>query len=294
MSETDGPRPVKRPRRYPGLFKYYGGKARLAEWIVSNLPPHTCYCEPFCGGARVLFAKPRSRIEVVNDLDRGVTSALRACRDCPDELAHLLSLTPYSRGEFEDAVEAANGQYGDDLVEAARQFLVLVEQGRNAQSKPSRSSWRTQRPTTRSGRAERGWTRVPDVVRDATTRLREVVVECRPAEFVLEFYDGPETLFYLDPPYHPRTCDVSGYQYKLTVEAHEKLAEQLAGIQGMALLSGYRHDDYDKWYAGWRRLDRDHVCGVAAAEGGSSKRVESLWFNPLAWERRTVADENSG
>ncbi len=276
--------PRRRPaRRYPGLFKYYGGKARLASWIVEHLPPHDCYVEPYCGGARVLFAKPRSRVEVLNDLDKGVTAALRACRDCPAELAHVLTLTPYSRPEYEDAIRAIREEDRGDVVEAARLFLIMVEQGRNGQSKPSRSGWRIQRPDTRAGRAESGWLRLPQVVHEATARLQGVTIEGRDAQLVVEFYDGPRTLFYVDPPYHPRSCDVSGYAHRLTVEHHQRLAELLGTVRGMVVLSGYRHPDYDQWYAGWQRLDRDHSCGAAAGEGGDWKRVESLWFNPAAW-----------
>jgi len=126
--------------------------------------------------------------------------------------------------------------------------------------------------------------RLPERVREAAERLQGVVVEHRPADWVIGFYDTTATLFYCDPPYHPQTCDCSGYQHTLKVEAHEALAAQLREVQGMVVLSGYQHPDYDRWYEGWHRRDRIHTCGAAAAEGKPYQRVESLWFNPLAWE----------
>ncbi|MBI2299314.1 MAG: DNA adenine methylase [Armatimonadetes bacterium] len=274
------------PRRRPGLFKYYGGKARLAPWIVENLPPHQAYCEPFSGGARVLFAKPRCRVEVINDLDQGVVAAMQAARDYPNELATVLALTPYARAEY-SAAAAADG-YPEDLLERARQFLIIVEQGFNAQSRANVGSWRIQRPGRATGLAQKSWARLPEIVLQAAERLQGVAVECRDAFEVFRFHDSPETLFYMDPPYHPRTCDVKGYRHVMSVEDHERLAELLGSLQGMVVLSGYHHPDYEAWYTGWPTLECETACAVAAAVGGEWKRREVLWFNPLAWGRRAV------
>jgi D12 class N6 adenine-specific DNA methyltransferase len=55
---------------------YYGSKARLAPWIVSLLPAHRVYVEPFCSGA-LLFAKRPSTHEIVNDLDDALVCFFR-------------------------------------------------------------------------------------------------------------------------------------------------------------------------------------------------------------------------
>src|SRR5205814_1410574 len=52
-----------------GPLPYIGGKNRLATKIISMLPEHTTYVEAFAGGAQVLFHKPPSEVEVLNDLD---------------------------------------------------------------------------------------------------------------------------------------------------------------------------------------------------------------------------------
>jgi len=49
-------------------FTYFGGKTRLAEKIVATFPAHGHYVEPFAGSLAVLLAKPRSRMETVNDI----------------------------------------------------------------------------------------------------------------------------------------------------------------------------------------------------------------------------------
>lgn len=53
-----------------GPLSYIGGKRRIAKQLVALIPDHTTYVEPFAGGAQVFFHKPRSKVEVLNDLDR--------------------------------------------------------------------------------------------------------------------------------------------------------------------------------------------------------------------------------
>ncbi len=55
-------------------FKWVGGKSRLRKQIVAMLPAHTCYVELFAGAAWVLFAKPPSEVEVLNDIDQELIS----------------------------------------------------------------------------------------------------------------------------------------------------------------------------------------------------------------------------
>ena len=48
---------------------YYGGKQLLASTIVSMIPEHRIYCEPYFGGGAVFFAKEPSYLEAINDLN---------------------------------------------------------------------------------------------------------------------------------------------------------------------------------------------------------------------------------
>ena len=68
------------------LVRYHGGKVRLAAKIISLFPQHDGYVEPFGGGAAVLLAKPRSRLEVYNDIDGDIVTLFRVLRDLPKRL----------------------------------------------------------------------------------------------------------------------------------------------------------------------------------------------------------------
>ncbi len=80
------------------VLKYPGSKWRLAEWIVSLMPPHKSYLEPFFGSGAVFFKKPPSRIETINDLDGEIINLFRCIREQPEELMRAVAYTPYSRG----------------------------------------------------------------------------------------------------------------------------------------------------------------------------------------------------
>ena len=69
----------------------------MAPFILKLIPQHTLYCEPFCGGAAILFAKKPSKIEVMNDKNDLVANFYRACKTDFDTLAYLLRQTPHSR-----------------------------------------------------------------------------------------------------------------------------------------------------------------------------------------------------
>jgi DNA adenine methylase len=80
-----------------GPLSYIGGKRRIAKQLVTLIPKHTTYVEPFAGGAQVFFHKPRSTVEVLNDLDEAIVNFLRICQRHPQELSRMLRWQRASR-----------------------------------------------------------------------------------------------------------------------------------------------------------------------------------------------------
>lgn len=62
------------------LLNYPGAKWGMAQEIVQIMPPHRSYLEPFAGSLAVLFNKPRSAIETVNDIDGDIVNFFRVLR----------------------------------------------------------------------------------------------------------------------------------------------------------------------------------------------------------------------
>src|SRR5437764_2960140 len=82
-------------------FKWIGGKSRLRKQVIDLVPPHTCYAEPFAGAAWVLFGKPPSDVEVLNDIDQDLISFFRVVKEKPEELIASFEWELVARAEFE-------------------------------------------------------------------------------------------------------------------------------------------------------------------------------------------------
>ncbi len=268
------------PQR-PAL-RYLGGKWRLAPWIIGHFPPHRVYVEPFGGAASVLLRKPRAYAEIYNDLDGSVVSFFEVLRDpnMARRLVDAVRMTPFARSEF-------NGAYvpSDDPVEAARRLLVrsYMGHGSNGTHPGQRTGFRAN--SNRSGTTPaHDWANLPPHMSAITERLMGVVIENRPAQSLIARFDGPDTLFYVDPPYLHSTR--SGrrhgtdlhccYRHELTDADHADLLAALETVAGAVILSGYPHPLYEHALTGWKRVERP-----AHADGARS-RTEVLWLNPAA------------
>ena len=84
-------------QRMIGPLPYVGGKNRLASQIISLLPEHITYVEPFAGGAQVLFHKNPSNVEVLNDLNYDIVNFFRVCQWHYEELIRYLRFCLSSR-----------------------------------------------------------------------------------------------------------------------------------------------------------------------------------------------------
>lgn len=262
-------------------LRYYGGKWRIAPWIISHFPPHECYVEPFGGGASVLLNKTRSPLETYNDINGQVVNFFHILREKPNELIRAITLTPWSRAEYELSQEILDPCNGD-RVEAARRFYVSCWMGFGGGRARWRQGWRYQvkagtlwKPSSESF-TETGH------LRDTVSRLRGVQFDQRDAFDVIRACDTPETLFYLDPPYLHSTRskwhDV--YAHEMDDAEHEELSILAREREGMVIISGYPSVQYQLWYErhGWTRVETK-----ARTNGGaisSFERIEALWLSP--------------
>jgi DNA adenine methylase len=123
------------------------------------------------------------------------------------------------------------------------------------------------------------WLGAVEGLSEVHDRLRQVVIENRPALEVIRREDGPGTLHYMDPPYLGDTrTSKDVYAFEMTEADHQELLDLLRNVKGRVMLSGYPNALYDTTLAGWSRHDFDLANHAA---GGSDKRrmTECVWCN---------------
>jgi DNA adenine methylase len=267
---------------------WYGGKSRLSSWIVGLLPRHDSYIEVFGGGAAVLFAKPRARLEVYNDIDDGLVTFFRLLRERPLELQQALSLTPYARREFEHCRDTWT--VADDELERARRWYARTQM---AFACSASSGWGFEVDGAHSGGSRAsGYATAVDNLRRFAERFRRVQVDQLHWHECLDRYDRPGAVFYLDPPYHPDTRGRdrrNAYRHDLDAAAHEQLVARASELRASVLISGYPHPLYDRVLepAGFGRHEHAHNSTAAGVAHGRGARVEVVWrrLEPGAAER---------
>lgn len=265
------------------VLRWFGGKWKLAPWILSHFPAHRVYVEPFGGAGSVLMRKPRSYCEVYNDIDCEVVNLFRVLRD-PGQAARLiadLELTPFSRDEFIAAYEPA-----EDPVELARRLVMrsFMGFGSNGHNSKRRTGFRAN--SNRSGTTPaHDWRNYPGCLTETIERLRGIVVENRDYAEVIAAHDGAQTLVYADPPYVMETrsrgniydAKYGGYTHDFRDDAdHERLADVLHGSTSMVILSGYPSPLYERLFGDWK------IITTRALADGARERSEVLWLNSRA------------
>lgn len=251
------------------ILKYPGAKWRIASWIISFFPPHHSYVEPFFGSGGILFKKPRSNIETVNDLDGEVVNLFECIKSDPEQLAQEIYLTPYARQVYDNAHFDAP----KDKFQRACNFFVRCNTGQGFRTNGEKVGWKNDVQGRERAYAAKSWSELPEEIMSAAERLRGVQIENRPALDLIPRFNSEKVLLYCDPPYLLNTRHGKQYRYEMSDRDHRNLLEVLLAHKGPVLLSGYDSALYDSALQGWRKEYKTTYSQVM------SKKQEALWMN---------------
>ncbi|MDR3631702.1 MAG: DNA adenine methylase, partial [Desulfocapsaceae bacterium] len=168
-----------------GFIPYFGGKSRLAKTIINKIPEHTCYIEVFAGGAGVFFAKDPSPAEIINDLDKDLTTLYRAIKHHPEELYRQFKFSLVSRAEFERKKQV-KAETLTDIQRAAR-YLYLQKSAFGGHITGQTFG------TSTTGKPRLNLLSLEITLEEAWRRLAHAVIECKDFRDLIPRYDRPHS-----------------------------------------------------------------------------------------------------
>jgi DNA adenine methylase len=250
---------------------YYGGKQKLVFAILPKFPKHVLYNEPFCGGAALFFAKERSEIEVLNDLNAEIINFYRVIKTDFISLQKKVNITLHSRSQHSDASVIYNNPHLFDDLDRAWAVWVLASQSFASMIDGSWGYDKAKNTTTK-----KIMNKGVLFTEDYAIRLQNVQLECANALYIIKSRDHAEAFHYCDPPYFNSDCaHYGGY----TEHDFEQLLQALAEIKGKFLLSSYPSavlEKYVKRY-GWRQERVEQR--VSVNKGAGKLKIECMTWN---------------
>lgn len=273
------PMKTKSTKKVNAPFGYFGSKNKIALQLCSDLPPHNCWVEAFCGSAALTLKKEPAPIEVINDVDNEIVNLFEQLRNNHEQLCEMIEFTPYAENELINARIPLEGL--SDL-ERARRFLVQSMMAINGLFGSAKGGFSYSDSYSRNGHDARvnRWNNLPERLRLVVTRLKKVRVENKDAlKLIQKYLYRPATLLYLDPPYlGDRT---NGYNIDANNEDfHRKLLELSNRANCMVFISGYENELYNSILnenEGWHKKTIE--TSTKNSKGHSHKRTEVVWMN---------------
>lgn len=252
---------------------YYGGKQTLASLIISLIPEHTLYGEPFAGGAAVFFNKPPSKCEVINDTNGELMNFYKVTREQFRPLQKMIQRTLHSRNAYRQATVVYNNPDLFDELRRAWALWVISSQGFASKLDGPFGFDKTDNTTSKRISNKR-----LNFTDDYAKRLELTQIECADALYIIQSRDHDKAFFYCDPPYVGSNC---GHYKGYTECDFEALLGLLSAIKGKFLLSSYPGELLNRYSKAnrWHSFSQELNVTVNAKGGKTKKKTEVLTAN---------------
>ena len=226
------------------ITTYPGGKARLYQWLINQIPPHTAFISTHLGNCAIMRYKRPALLNIGIDLDPAVIEMWqsRACTagaiDIPDGAA--AAPEPTMMATLSKASDAGLYRHQQRCTPANLATLSEVDH---------------------------------IVTPDEATRYNFINTDCVPW---LKSYPFTGSEFvYSDPPYlfHTRKQKDRLYKFEYTFLQHVELLDILLTLPCPVMVSGYQSEIYDDILTGWRKET------IQTVTRGGTLATEVIWMN---------------
>lgn len=202
-----------------------GGKSKLKKKIISIMPQHKVYVEPFIGGGSVFFAKEPAEVNIINDKDKDIANIYGDMKAVGEKMINK-DFTP-SRDKFNRLLKQTSFNNKQDRL-YRNLYISLNSFASNRKGYVGEKEANVYR-TGESGKKYKN-TKWKDFLNNNNVRIFNTDFKN-----IIKKYDSPDTLFYLDPPYSKSETD-----YAVGGVNPQDVYNSLQNIKGKFILS-YDH-----------------------------------------------------
>jgi DNA adenine methylase len=244
------------------IIPWIGGKRRLADRIFPFFPQHTCYVEPFAGGAALFFLRPvPAEVEVLNDINGDLINLYRVVQNHLEEFVRQFKWALSSRQVFKWLQDTRTETLTD--IQRAARFYYLQQSAFGAKVADQTYG------TATSQIPGLNLLRIEENLSAAHLRLTNTFIEHVTWQDCIARYDRPHTFFYIDPPY----WQTEGYGIPFGFAQYEQLAEVIGSIKGKAIISLNDHPDMRKIFARYPMETTDIQYIVGGGKGSAANEL---------------------
>lgn len=250
-------------------ISYYGGKQSMLPKLLSMVPNHTTYVEPFFGGGALFWAKKPAKVEIVNDFNANVYNFYKVLKNDFAALKKLVESSLHSRDTYKCALVMYHTPFVFTPVQRAWAFWYATNVGFSNMIGNYRYD--------KSGKAESLLARKRIAFTDEySRRLEWTQIENADACQVIRSRDNLEAFIYCDPPYIGAD---QGHYAGYSQENFNELLQTLSEIKGKFLLSSYPNDELTKYVKrnDWQQVELVQSLNSSNTKG--KKKTEVLTFN---------------
>lgn len=257
-------------------IKYFGGKGMMQNKILKFIPDHFGYLEGCVGGGSIFFAKRKSQIEVLNDINQNIYSLFYVLqnKEMFTRLQERLELSYYHellRTEAKDKLKTELSI--EDRAYYYFYWNRLSVQGAGGFSKQTTESRQGASKSVNDFLSS--IERLPEI----HNRLRQALIFNQNVIDLLPQYDLPKWFYYLDPPYRHSTRTGARYENDMDNSEQEKFLQTVLSLKNAkVLISGYDCKEYSILEKNGFYKEQFEV-NVINANNESRKSIETLWMN---------------